>query len=107
MEIVLNTSIKPFNFSFYVQGKLVTVQLPPGAVRVKKEHLPFLRAIPMFDTLESDNVLVVGVMGSDDTPIANEVGRGVTGKARATAKPVVEMKKAKGKKATNMDLADL
>jgi len=107
MEIVLNTSIKPFNFSFYIQGKLITVQLPPGAVRVKKEHMPYLRAISMFGTLESDNVLVVGVKGSDDTPVANEIGKGMAGKARATAKPIVETKSVKSKKATNMDLADL
>jgi len=75
MEIILNTASKPFNFSFFLKGGLKTVQIIPGASRVKAEYLPELRKIRMFATLEDDNVLAVGVKESKATIDAPMIGK--------------------------------
>lgn len=91
MEMILNTSVKIFNFSFYLRGGLVTIQVPPGAVRVKEEHLEELRKIDMFNHLEKDHVLAVGVKGSEETPVARELPN----KVKVPGAPVEEKEEPK------------
>jgi hypothetical protein len=101
MEIAVNTSLRPYNFSFYIKGRLVTVQLLPGASRVKKEYLPELRKIRMFATLEDDSVINVGVKEPKDTMDAIEIGKPAEAPAKKSSK------KAPAKKSGTMDLEDL
>lgn len=101
MEIAVNTSLRPYNFSFYIKGRLVTVQLLPGASRVKKEYLPELRKIRMFATLEDDSVINVGVKEPKDTMDAIEIGKPAEAPSKKSSK------KAPAKKSGTMDLEDL
>ena len=109
MEIVVNTSKRPYNFSFYVRGSLVTVQLLPGASRVKKEYLPELRKVRMFATLENDLVINAGVKEPDNAMDAVEIdGPAAVPVKSASKKTTVRKVTPKTtKKSGTLDLEDL
>lgn len=102
MEMILNKSLRPYHFNFYLKGKLVTVVLGPGASRVKKEHIDPLREIRTFAVLEDDDILVVGVKGkaAADAKDAPELVDNKDTVATTKGKAPMPPKKGKGKKKT-------